>query len=459
MKNDFLHGPIAKPLFTFAMPIAFTIIFEQLVNTTDVLILGQFVGKSAMAAVGNDGPVLSLLISLLVGLSLGVNVVIAQYLGGKKYEEARLAEHTGILFSFFLGVAFLILGEALTAPILQLLAVPPEVLNEAETYLRIFFLALPFVSAYNFEAAIFRASGDGKTPLYSLIAASIVNAVLDLVAVTIGLGLTGVVFATILAYVVDAGVLFFLLVRRKDYLHLQLQYLHLQKDELKTIVRIGLPAGIQGMVFSISNLVIQSAINSLGPEVMAASSAAFTVEINIYAFINAFGQATTTFVGQNFGAFQIRRCFAVAKKAVEVEVSFALLLGLVCCFLARPLMGLFTTDPEVIDQGIIRIYLVTGFQFVNGITEVLSGALRGYGYSLPPALTVLVSICGTRLIWIFTIFTAFPTFTIIMVSYPVSWMITSTLLAIVYRSQRKHIIRSYADRLHDELAAEGKVPR
>lgn len=457
MKNDFLHGPIAKPLFTFAMPIAFTIIFEQLVNTTDVLVLGQFVGKSAMAAVGNDGPVLSLLISLLVGLSLGVNVVIAQYLGGKKYEEARIAEHTGLLFSFLIGLAFMILGEILTAPILILLAVPPEVMQEAETYLRVFFLALPFVSVYNFEAAIFRASGDGKTPLYSLIAAAIVNAVLDLLAVFIGFGLPGVVLATVLAYVVDAGVLFILLLRRKDELQLQKKYLRIEKAELKTIVRIGLPAGIQGMVFSISNLVIQSAINSLGAEVMAASSAAFTVEINIYAFINAFGQATTTFVGQNFGAFKIRRCFAVAKSAVGVEVSFALLLGIICCLFARPLMGLFTTDPEVIEQGLIRIYLVTGFQFINGITEVLSGALRGYGYSLPPALTVLVSICGTRIAWIFTVFAAFPTFTVIMTSYPVSWLVTAILLAAVYRSQRKHIIRSYADRLHDELVSEGKI--
>lgn len=451
MNETFLKGSIAGPLFRFAVPIAFTLILEQAVNMTDVLVLGQFVGTSGMAAVGNDMPVLALLISLMVGLSLGTNVTVAQYIGGKKFEQARMAEHTGILFSLLVGIAFAVLGEVLTEPMLGILGVPAAVMGDAELYLRIFFLGLPFVALYNFEAATFRALGDGKTPLYSLVAAVLTNLVLDLAAGFLGLGLAGIVGATIISYVVDSMVLWFMLMRRTDFLQLRVRDLKLHREELREIIHIGLPAGIQGMVFSISNLVIQSAINSLGPEVMAASSAALTIEINVYSFVNAFGQATTTFVGQNFGAMQIRRCFEVTKKALMVEFSFTLLLSAVCCLLADPLMGLFTTNPDVVYYGTIRLYLVAGLQCINGVIEVLSGALRGYGYSLPPALVALVAICGTRIIWIMTVFAAWPTYFTIMVGYPVSWLVTGIILAVVYRKMRQQIFRNYAGRMREEL--------
>lgn len=457
MNDDFLHGPIAGKLFRFAMPIAFTFIFEQLVNSTDVFILGQFVSEEAMAAVGNDGPVLSLLISMLIGLSIATNVTIAQYIGGRKYPLARQAEHTAILFSFLMGVAVMLLGELLTVPLLSLLAVPPEVYDEAEVYLRVFFLALPFLSLYNFEAAIFRAMGESKTPLYSLILAAIVNLVLDLAAVHIGLGIVGVVGATVVAYIVDAGVLFFLLKKKQGIFHLSLHELSLKASELRQIVHIGVPAGLQGMVFAISNLLIQSAINSLGPEVMAASAAAFVVETNVFAFVTGFGQATTTFVGQNFGALKIRRCFDVTRKALQVEFSFVLLIGVLCCIAAEPIMRLFSANPEVIHYGIIRIYLVSGLQCINGLLDTLSGALRGYGYSLPPALVVLVGVCGTRILWVFTIFAAFPTFLSIMICYPVSWVVAAIMLGLVYRGLRQRIIRSFASRMREEIEEERRL--
>lgn len=454
MNDDFLHGPIAGKLFRFAMPIAFTFIFEQLVNSTDVFILGQFVSETAMAAVGNDGPVLSLLISMLIGLSIATNVTIAQYIGGRKYDLARAAEHTAILFSFLIGVGVMLLGELLTVPLLSLLAVPPEVYSEAEIYLRVFFLALPFLSLYNFEAAIFRAMGESKVPLYSLILAAVINLVLDLVAVSVGFGLVGVVGATVVAYMVDAGVLFFLLKKKQGTFHLALHDLQIKSSELKQIVNIGVPAGLQGMVFAISNLLIQSAINSLGAEVMAASAAAFVVETNVFAFVTGFGQATTTFVGQNFGALQIYRCFLVTRKALLVEIGFVASIGAVCCIFAEPIMRLFTNNPEIIHYGVIRIYLVSGLQFINGVLDTISGALRGYGYSLPPALVVLFGVCGTRIIWVFTAFAAFPTFMTIMICYPVSWLVAAAMLAYVYRAQRQRIFNTYATRIREELYGE-----
>ncbi|MGN0950082.1 MAG: MATE family efflux transporter [Mitsuokella sp.] len=448
--DNFLEGPLAGKIFRFALPVAFTIICEQLVSGTDVLILGRFVGPSAMAAVGNDTPVLTLLISLLVGLSLGANVLLAQAIGGRKEKEANKILHTSVLFALLLGLAFAVIGEIVTTPLLALLNVPPEVQNEAEVYLRIFFCSMPFLSLYNFEAALFRAMGDSRTPLYALILAAVLNAVLDLLTASLGFGLAGIVWVTVLAYVLDAVVLFILLVRHPG-LHLSLRHMTFASSELKEIVRIGLPAGVQGMVFSVSNLVIQSAINSLGPEAMAASSAAFAIEINIYAFVNGFGQAATTFVGQNFGALKIRRCFDVTKKTLQVETIFVFAVSMATVLAAHPLIALFAKDPLVISYGVMRIYMVTGVQIINGVIEILSGSLRGYGYSLPPALVVLFTVCGVRIIWVLTIFAAAPSFTMLLTCYPLSWLATALLLAIVYRRLRQNIIKNYATRLREEM--------
>lgn len=444
--DNFLQGPLAGKLFRFAMPVAFTIICEQLVNGTDVLVLGQFVGPEAMAAVGNDTPVLTLLISLLVGLSLGANVLLAQAVGGHKDSEAERILHTAVLASILLGLIFAVIGEVTTVPLLSLLGVPPEVQEDAALYLRIFYFSLPFLSLYNFEAALYRAMGDSRTPLFALILAAAVNAVLDFAAAVLGFGLAGIIWATVFAYLVDAAALFILLMRRKG-LHLLPRKLAIAPMQMKQMIRIGLPAGIQGMVFSISNLVVQAAINSLGADVMAASSAAYVIEINIYAFVNSFGQAATTFVGQNFGALQLRRCFEVTKRDLYVGIGFVLSASFATALFAHPLISLFATDPEVIAYGVMRIYLVTGFQVFNCVIEILSGSLRGYGYSLPPALVVLFTVCGVRIIWVLTAFSAVPTFPVLLACYPLSWLVTAVLLTLVYRSLWRQIFLRYGERV------------
>ena len=386
-----------------------------------------------MAAVGNNTAMVGLIVSLLMGLSLGANVVIAQNIGAKRIDRAHFAVNTAFILSIGLGIFFLLLGEFLVAPIFYLLEVPQSVVDMAETYLRIFLLSLPAMSLYNFQAAIFRSKGDTRTPLIALAEASGVNILLNLLFVLqFDWGITGVAAATVIANIFSAIILFRELLKADGIIKLNLNAMHLDREELFEIVRIGLPAGIQGMVFSLSNLLIQAAINTLGPDAMAASAAAFTIEINVFCFVSAFGQAATTFVGQNYGAGNFQRC----KRATWVSIGLsALFMQTLCCiilFFAEELLSWFNSDPEVIRLGVIRLWYIVSPEIVNVIMEIFSGALRGYGISMTPAMITLVCVCGTRVTWIFTAFAKIPTYATLMAVYPVSWVITTLLLIFAY---------------------------
>lgn len=440
---DMLHGSIADKLFYFAMPIGLMGLFEQLFNSADVFLLGHFVGKDAMAAVGNNMPVIGLLVTLLIGISLGANVVIAQYLGAGKQDKVKETVQTAIVMALGLGVLLAAVGELIASPALKLLAVPPEVHDLAATYLRIFLLGMPFLTLYNFEAAIFRSCGDGKTPLYSLVAANILNITLDLLSVTVlGWGLTGVVSATVLSFAVNSGILFLLLCRTPQPIRLQRHHMRLNGHEMGKILHIGLPAGIQGMVFALSNVVIQSSINSLGTAAMAAAAASVIIEFNIYCFVNGFSQATTTFVGQNYGARKLSRCLASTKAAFWVEGLFLLCITLPILFFGEHIIGFFNHDPEVIQLGMLRLWCVGDMLYLNGVVDIMSGALRGYGYSLPPAIVALIGICGVRLVWIYTVFVNHRDYLTLIMAYPVSWLATTVVLAAVYYQCRKYILKS-----------------
>ena len=440
---DMLHGSIADKLFYFAMPIGLMGLFEQLFNSADVFLLGHFVGKDAMAAVGNNMPVIGLLVTLLIGISLGANVVIAQYLGAGKQDKVEETVQTAIVMALGLGVLLAAVGELIASPALKLLAVPPEVHDLAATYLRIFLLGMPFLTLYNFEAAIFRSCGDGKTPLYSLVAANILNITLDLLSVTVlGWGLTGVVSATVLSFAVNSGSLFVLLCRTPQPIRLQRHHMRLNGHEMGKILHIGLPAGIQGMVFALSNVVIQSSINSLGTAAMAAAAASVIIEFNIYCFVNGFSQATTTFVGQNYGARKLSRCLASTKAAFWVEGLFLLCITLPILFFGEHIIGFFNHDPEVIQLGMLRLWCVGDMLYLNGVVDIMSGALRGYGYSLPPAIVALIGICGVRLVWIYTVFVNHRDYLTLIMAYPVSWLATTVVLAAVYYQCRKYILKS-----------------
>ena len=428
-----LHGSLWDKIIIFALPLSLTGVMQQLFNTADVAVLGQYVGKNAIAAVGNNISLVGLLVSLLMGLSLGANVVIAQFIGARKFSHVRNAVRTAFLLSIIMGVVLCVTAEILVNPIFELLDVPEKVAPMAETYLRIYALGLPFMSVYNFEAAIFRSKGDTQTPLIALTAASILNIVLNLVFVTqFNLGIDGVAWATTISNGISAAILFRELIYAKGLVRLKLNSLQIDKPCLKEIVRIGLPAGIQGMVFSLSNLLIQAAINSLGPDAMAASAAAFTVEINVFCLTNGFGQAATTFVSQNYGAGNLQRCKEVTKQALAINVILMLILSVTILYFGESLIKFFNEDAEVIRLGVIRLWYIIAPEIISVVMEIVSGSLRGYGISLTPAIITLVCVCGIRITWVFTVFAKIPTYAALMAVYGISWFVTMIFLIAAY---------------------------
>ena len=437
---DMLRGTLWDKIILFALPLALTGVMQQLLNAADVVTLGKFVGKHAMAAVGNNISMVGLIVSLLMGLSLGANVVIAQNIGAKRFDRAHSAVSTAFVLSIAAGIFFCVVGEFLVAPIFYLLEVPELVVGMAEIYLRIFLLGLPAMSLYNFEAAIFRSKGDTRTPLIALAAASGVNIVLNLLFVLqFDWGIAGVAAATVIANVVSAIILFHALLTADGVIKLHLNALIIDREELFEIVRIGLPAGVQGMVFSLSNLLIQAAINSLGADAMAASAAAFTIEINVFCVVNGFGQAATTFVGQNYGAGNLPRCKRATWAAMGLSAAFMQTLCFVILFFAEPVLSLFNSDPEVIRLGVIRLWYIVAPEMINVAMEGLSGAMRGYGISLTPAVITLVCVCGVRVTWVFTAFAKIPTYATLMAVYPISWLLTAIVLLAAYFYHIKHL--------------------
>ncbi len=437
---DMLNGSLWDKIIIFAMPLALTGVMQQLLNTADVAVLGQYVGKNAIAAVGNNTAPVGILVSLLMGLSLGANVVIAQSIGAQKFDRVHTAVHTSFLLAIIFGFILLGVAELIVNPLFEFLEVPESVEPLAETYLRIFALGLPAMSIYNFEAAIFRSRGDTQTPLIALTAASLLNIILNLFFVAqLHWDVAGVAAATVIANVLSAAILFSKLHNGEGLIRLNLAELKIDKPCLKEIIRIGLPAGIQGMVFSLSNLLIQSAINSLGPDAMAASAAAFTIEINIFCLTNGFGQAATTFVSQNYGAGNLSRCKRVTKEALMINTVLMIILSAFILYFAEPFIKFFNDDPEVVRLGIIRLWYIITPEIISVIMEIVSGSLRGYGISMAPAAITLIFVCGIRITWVFTVFAKIPTYAALMTVYGVSWFFTMVFLIVAYRFYVKHL--------------------
>lgn len=437
---DMLHGSLWDKIILFALPLALTGVMQQLLNAADVLVLGQFVGKNAMAAVGNNTSLIGLLVNLFMGLSLGANVVIAQNIGAKKFERVHDAVNTAFLLALITGVFLLIVAEILVNPVFEWLQVPESVVKMAEVYLRIYAIGLPFMGIYNFEAAIFRSHGDTQTPMIALAVSSFLNIILNLIFVLqFNFGVAGVAWATVISNAVSAIILFYSLLKSEGLIRLNPCDMKVDKICLKEIVRIGLPAGIQGMVFSLSNLLIQSAINALGPDAMAASAAAFTVEINVFCLTNGFGQAATTFVSQNYGAGNLQRCKKIMWVSLGINSLLMLILSATILYFSESILKIFNEDPEVIRLGVIRLWFIIAPEVISVVMEIISGCLRGYGISMAPAMITLIFVCGVRITWIFTIFAKIPTYASLMAVYGVSWFFTMIFLILAYRFYTKHL--------------------
>lgn len=444
VKMDMLHGSIWNKLIQYALPVAATGILEQLFNASDIAIVGNFTGAArtvAVAAVGANSPIVGLLLNLFIGIALGANVVIANAVGRKDEATIHKAVHTAVIMSVIVGLLVTLLGELFIGRLLDMLNVPSEVYPYALLYIRIYLLGMPVILLYNFEAAIFRSIGETKTPLIALAISGILNVLLNLFfVIVLHMTVNGVAIATVIANVVSSVLLFVKLVRTDQVIRIRKAELRFDRKVFQSILRIGLPAGIQSGVFAIANIVIQSAINSLGTVVIAASSAAFNIEIFAYDVMNSFSQACTTFTGQNYGAGDLKRCRRVlALCIVEDAVATASAIFLVLVS-GKFLLSIFNNDPEVINLGYTRLMMVFFAYTFSMLYENMSGYLRGFGISMVPAILTIIGVCGVRILWIATVFPGHRTFRAIMAVYPVSLCVTACLILaalLIYRPSHK----------------------
>lgn len=429
---DILHGSLWRDIPLFALPVAITGILEQLSNLIDTLMIGHFSpdgGTLGMAAVGSTTPIATLLIMLFVGLSLGANVTIAHAVGAGDHERANRCAHTAVVLAL-LGVVATILMEIASRPVLQCLSVPPEIFNDALIYLRVYLFGIPAILLFNFEAAVFRSVGVTRMPLVALAISAALNVVLDGAFVAfLGWGAAGVALATVLCYIVSSGFLFTRLVKADEAIRIDPRRLRIDRESVTKIVRIGLPAGIQGSVFSLANILIQTCINSLGAQVVAASSAALALEFVCYSLLNSFSQACTTFVGQNSGAGNLERCKKVLKVALIEDAIITVVMIVLVVWQGRTILALFSSDAEVLDIAYVRVCTLFPAYVFSMAYENMSGYLRGFGISALPSALTAIGVCGTRFFWALVVFPAHPTFATVMLAYPVSFSTTALLIA------------------------------
>mgnify|MGYP003238384194 CR=1 FL=1 len=418
---DMLHGSIWNKLPLFALPVAATAILEQLFHASDVAIVGNFTGDArtvAVAAVGANGPIIGLIVNLFIGIALGANVVIANAIGCRDDNAVKRAVHTAIVFAVCGGAAVALLGQLIASPLLSILNVPEDVFPYALLYLRIYLLGMPVILLYNFEAAIFRSIGDTKVPLAALAVSGVLNVLLNLFfVIVLHMTVNGVAIATVAANAVSAALLYVRLTRTDKCVRVERKALRIDGASLKRILSIGLPAGVQSAVFSFANIVIQSAINTLGTVAIAASSAAFNVEILAYDVLNSFSQ------------------LSFLEGAIATFVSVVVLL-----LSARSLLAIFNSDPEVIAIGYIRLATILPAYVFCLIYEILSGYLRGFGISLAPALLTMLGVCGIRIAWVKFVFPTSMTFQTVMWVYPISLCATAILICgavLIYRPSKR----------------------
>ena len=440
---DMIHGSLAGKLLVFAIPLMLSSILQLLFNAADVIVVGRWSGKEALAAVGSNTSLINLLVNLFMGFSVGTNVVVARDLGAGRKEAVRDSVHTSIALSLVSGVALMGLGLLLSRQMLELMGSPEDVIDLAALYLRIYFCGMPGNMLYNFGAAILRAQGDTKRPLYFLTAAGIINVILNLVFVIVfHMDVAGVALATIISQYVSAILVLLTLMRDKGPLRVDLRALRLDMKVVRRILQVGLPAGFQGMVFSISNVVIQSSINSFGSTVVAGSAASSNIEGFVYAGMNAFYQTALTFTSQNYGACECKRVDRIMGLCLLYSGLIGLVLGNLAYLFGYPLGSIYAPgQEEVIAQAVDRLSICCTTYFLCGLMDTQVGVLRGIGYSVVPMIVSLVGSCALRLLWVATIFQLNRTPEMLYLSYPVSWAITAATHFVFFLFIRK---RAYA---------------
>lgn len=441
---DMCSGSIIKKMLIFTIPLMCSSILQLLFNAADIVVVGRFAGDNSLAAVGSNTSLINLLTNLFMGLSIGANVAAARFYGAKQDEELKKTVHTAMLLSIFSGIILTFIGIIGARQILIWMQTPSEVLELAVVYLRIYFLGMTGTMVYNFGSALLRAVGDTKRPLYYLLGAGCINIVLNLIfVICFHMDVAGVALATVIAQAISALLVLRCMIKEEGSIHLELRELHIYPDKFAQILRVGLPAGFQGIVFALSNVVIQSSINLFGATVVAGNSAAANIEGFVYMAMNAFYQATISFTSQNFGAGKQERINRIALTGEFCVIVVGLVFGNICVLFGHPLLGIYSSSPAVVEAGMHRLHIIARTYALCGMMDVMVGALRGVGYSVIPMIVSLIGACGLRLLWLATVFQIdrYHSVTTVYLSYPITWIITLSVhilcFVLIRRKQMK----------------------
>lgn len=442
IKIDMLSGSLFRKIMLFAMPLIASGVLQQSFNAIDIAIIGRFSTHQALAAVGSNGPVINILINLFIGVSVGANVVISNYIGRKNNEGIRKSISTVSGIALISGIFLLFLGFFMARPILELMNTPSDVIDLATRYLKIYFLGMPFMMIYNFGAAIMRSMGDTKRPFYSLVIAGIVNTLLNLLLVIkFGMDVEGVAIATVAANFINAIFIIYWLRRESEPFTLVVSKMNINYGEMRKMLQIGIPAGLQGMVFSVANTFIQSAINNYGSDAIAGSAAALNYEVYCYFIMTAFCQASVAFISQNYGAGLYDRCRRIFRLCMLMSIVCCGASNIIIAFNAEFFIGIFSTNPEVIAYGTTRIHCILLLQFLASSYEISGSALRGLGYSMTPTILTIFGTCVLRLIWIYTVCADNNNFEMLLFIYPITWIITGSAVYIAYRRISRRVFQ------------------
>lgn len=445
-RMDMTEGPLTTKIIKFTIPVMLSGILQLLFNTADVIVVGRFTGKTALAAVGSTGSLINLLVSLFIGLSIGTNVLVARYQGAKDDKAVSETVHTSIALGIVGGLILLIIGVVATRPLLEMMATPEDVIDQSTLYMRILFFGMPLNLILNFGAAILRAIGDTKRPLYYLTIAGVINLFLNIFLVTVfSLGVAGVAIATVISEGVSCGLILLCLKHETGAIRLYFNRIKINPSKCIDIMKIGLPAGLQGCIFSISNVLIQSSVNSFGSTVMAGNTAASNIEGFVYVSMNSLHQTCISFTSQNFGAGKFKRIKKVLINCLVIVAITGLVLGNSAYFFGKYLLSAYNNEAEVISYGLIRLSIISTMYFLCGLMDVMVGAMRGIGYSILPMIVSLVGACGLRIVWIYTVFVKFRTLDILFISYPVTWTITFLSHLVCYYI----VTRRYKDKFRE----------
>ncbi len=437
---DMCSGPLLPRILLFAFPLICSGVLQLLFNAADIIVVGRFAGSHAMAAVGATSSLIALLVNFFIGISVGANVLIARFCGGGDYDDAQETVQTALWTAVAGGVLLVVIGVAAARPMLEWMATPDEVLEQAVLYMRLYFLGMPATMLFNFGAAVLRAVGDTRRPLYFLLISGVANVCCNLFfVIRLGMGVAGVAAATVIAQCISAGLIVLCLTRMDGMCHVDLKNIHFHRDKFSRMMLIGLPAGLQSVIFNISNVLIQSSVNSFGATVVAGNTAASNIEGFVYISMNALYQTSLSFTSQNLGARQFKRIDQILVRCLVIVTVIGLVMGNGAHLLGPHLLGIYSDEADVIAFGMERLGVVAVTYALCGVMDVVAGSVRGLGYSMLPMLVSIVGACVFRVIWIFTVFRMLHTQFSLYVSYPISWVLTITAHLVCYCIVRRKV--------------------